>query len=293
MLGFILAIGRMSDHRWVRLPVGWVVELLRAVPVLVFMLLLYYGLPVVGIKMSSYWAVVIALILYNGSVLSEVIRAGVEALPRGQSEAGYAVGLRKSGVMRLILLPQAIRAMLPVIIAQLVVTLKDTALGFIITYPELLYFARLLGSNGEYGSPLIPAAMIASVIYVAMCLALSYTAHRVELGLRRSPKGGNVAPAEPAGQTGTDTELIVAQRGLGKFDSHGGAADSESRHRRAGECPRPSVDSHLVSDAPEITPEAVASAVDEALAAIAAAATTAELKSARSAHTGEQSSLAS
>ncbi|WP_295839611.1 amino acid ABC transporter permease [uncultured Microbacterium sp.] len=222
ILGFVLAIGRMSDHTWVRLPVGWVVEILRAVPVLVFMLLLYYGLPVIGIRMPSYWAVVIALILYNGSVLSEVIRAGVEALPRGQSEAGYAIGLRKSGVMRLILLPQAIRAMLPVIIAQLVVTLKDTALGFIITYPELLYFARLLGSNGEYGSPLVPAAMIASVIYVAMCLALSYTAHRVELGLRRSPKGGNVAPAEPAGQAGTDTELIVAQRGLGKYNAGSG-----------------------------------------------------------------------
>ncbi|MFX6258344.1 ABC transporter permease subunit, partial [Acinetobacter baumannii] len=91
--------------------------------------------------------VVIALIAYNGSVLSEVIRAGVESLPRGQREAGYAIGLRKAGVMRLVLLPQAIRAMLPVVIAQLVVTLKDTALGFIITYPELLYFARLLGSN--------------------------------------------------------------------------------------------------------------------------------------------------
>ncbi|MGN7970242.1 amino acid ABC transporter permease [Microbacterium sp. 22296] len=217
-LGFVLAIGRLSDHRWVRLPVGWVVELLRAVPVLVFMLLLYYGLPVIGIRMSSYWAVVIALILYNGSVLSEVIRAGVEALPRGQSEAGYAVGLRKAGVMRLILLPQAIRAMLPVIIAQLVVTLKDTALGFIITYPELLYFARLLGSNGEYGSPLIQAALVASVIYVAMCLALSYAAHRVEIGLRRSPKAAKVAGAEPPGQTGTDTELIVAQRGSGKND---------------------------------------------------------------------------
>lgn len=217
-LGFVLAIGRLSDRRWVRLPVGWVVELLRAVPVLVFMLLLYYGLPVIGIRMSSYWAVVIALILYNGSVLSEVIRAGVEALPRGQSEAGYAVGLRKAGVMRLILLPQAIRAMLPVIIAQLVVTLKDTALGFIITYPELLYFARLLGSNGEYGSPLIQAALVASVIYVAMCLALSYAAHRVEIGLRRSPKAAKVAGAEPPGQTGTDTELIVAQRGFGKND---------------------------------------------------------------------------
>ena len=114
--------------------------------------------------------------------------------------------------------------MLPVIIAQLVVTLKDTALGFIITYPELLYFARLLGSNGEYGSPLIPAAMVASVIYVAMCLALSYTAHRVEIGLRRSPKGARVAGAQPPGQTGTDTELIAAQRGVGKFDSNGGGA---------------------------------------------------------------------
>ncbi|WP_022879497.1 amino acid ABC transporter permease, partial [Microbacterium sp. B19] len=203
VLGFVLAIGRMSDHAWVRLPVGWIVEILRAVPVLIFMLLLYYGLPVVGIRMSSYWAVVIALIAYNGSVLSEVIRAGVESLPRGQREAGYAIGLRKAGVMRLVLLPQAIRAMLPVIIAQLVVTLKDTALGFIITYPELLYFARLLGSNGEYGSPLIPAAMIASVIYVAMCLALSYAAHRVEIGLRRSPKAPRVAGAEPPGQTGT------------------------------------------------------------------------------------------
>ncbi|WP_153064362.1 amino acid ABC transporter permease, partial [Acidovorax sp. ST3] len=144
VLGFVLAIGRLSDHAWVRIPVGWIVEILRAVPVLVFMLLLYYGLPVIGIRLSPYWAVVIALIAYNGSVLSEVIRAGVESLPRGQSAAGYALGLRKSNVMRLILLPQAIRAMLPVIIAQLVVTLKDTALGFIITYPELLYFARQL-----------------------------------------------------------------------------------------------------------------------------------------------------
>jgi len=221
LLGFVLAIGRMSEHAGVRVPVGWLVELLRAVPVLVFMLLLYYGLPVVGIRVSSYWAVVIALIAYNGSVLSEVIRAGVESLPRGQREAGYAIGLRKAGVMRLILLPQAIRAMLPVIIAQLVVTLKDTALGFIITYPELLYFARLLGSNGEYGSPLVPAAMIASVIYVAMCLALSYIAHRVELSLRRSPKAPRVAGAEQPAQTATDTELIVAQRGLGKYDASG------------------------------------------------------------------------
>ena len=222
VLGFVLAIGRLSDHAWVRMPVSWIVEILRAVPVLVFMLLLYYGLPVIGIRMSSYWAVVIALIAYNGSVLSEVIRAGVEALPRGQREAGYAIGLRKSNVMRLVLFPQAIRAMMPVIIAQLVVTLKDTALGFIITYPELLYFARLLGSNGEYGSPLVQAALIASIIYVAMCLALSYVAYVVEKRTRRSPKVTAVAAANLPVQEGTDTELLVTQRGDDKT-GRGGA----------------------------------------------------------------------
>ena len=196
ILGFVLAIGRLSDHAWVRAPVMGVTEVFRAIPVLVLMILLYYGLPVVGIKMTSYWAVVIALIVYNGSVLAEVVRAGVESLPRGQREAGLAIGLRKAGVMRLILLPQAIRAMMPVIIAQLVVTLKDTALGFIITYPELLYFAKLLGSNAPLGSPLIPAALVAGTIYVALCLALSYVAYVVEKRLRRSPKAVVVAGGE-------------------------------------------------------------------------------------------------
>ena len=210
-LGFILAIGRLSDHAWIRMPVTGVTEVFRAIPVLIFMILLYYGLPVIGIKMPSYWAVVIALVAYNGSVLAEVIRAGVESLPRGQSEAGYAIGLRKSGVMRLVLLPQAVRAMLPVIISQLVVTLKDTALGFIITYHELLYLVKLLGSQALYNSPLIPSAIIGGSIYVALCLALSYVAYLVEKRTRRSPKVTAVAAANQPGGSGTDTELIVAQ----------------------------------------------------------------------------------
>ncbi len=220
VLGFILAIGRLSDHAWIRRPVAWIVELLRAVPVLVFMLLLYYGLPVIGVKMPSYWAVVIALIAYNGSVLSEVIRAGVEALPRGQKEAGYAIGLRKSGVMALILLPQAIRSMMPVIVSQLVVTLKDTALGFIITYPELLYTAKLLGSNATFGSPLIPSAIIAGTIYVVLCLLLSYVAFRLQQRTNRAA-AGPVDPMHHPVPQGTDTELIALQKGAGKF--HGNA----------------------------------------------------------------------
>jgi len=231
VLGFVLAIGRLSDHAWVRTPVMGVTEVFRAIPVLVLMILLYYGLPVIGIKMTSYWAVVIALVVYNGAVLAEVVRAGVESLPRGQREAGFAIGLRKSGVMRLILLPQAIRAMMPVIIAQLVVTLKDTALGFIITYPELLYFAKLLGSNAPLGSPLIPAALVAGTIYVALCLALSYAAYVVERRLRSSPKVGAVAGGEAGVVVGlteaaptTATETIAARRALSRFKRDAGGS---------------------------------------------------------------------
>ncbi|MCK6081887.1 amino acid ABC transporter permease [Microbacterium sp. EYE_5] len=218
-LGFILAIGRLSDHAWVRAPFTAVIEVLRAIPVLVMMFLLYYGLPEIGTKLEPYWAVVIALIAYNGSVLAEVIRAGVEALPRGQKEAGYAIGLRKSGVMRLVLLPQAVRSMMPVIIAQLVVTLKDTALGYIITYEELLFYARFIGSQSTYGSPIVPATIIVGAIYIVLCLLLSLVANRVEKRLRRSPRAVAAAPARPLAET-TDTELIAAQKGAGKYDSN-------------------------------------------------------------------------
>ncbi|WP_314650697.1 amino acid ABC transporter permease [uncultured Microbacterium sp.] len=220
VLGFVLAIGRLSDHAWVRVPVTVVTELFRAVPVLVFMMLLYYGLPVVGVKMEPYWAVVIALMAYNGSVLAEVIRAGVESLPKGQKEAGYAIGLRKSGVMRLILLPQAIRAMLPVVVAQLVVTMKDTALGFIITYPELLYYAKQLTS--QQGRPILQSAFVIGGIYIVLCLILAGIAKWVEVRTRRSTKvrgiDAAVGPDPRTHEDGTNTELIALQRGVGKYD---------------------------------------------------------------------------
>lgn len=221
ILGFVLAIGRLSDHAWVRIPVGVVIELFRAVPVLVFMMLLYYGLPVVGIDMEPYWAVVIGLMVYNGSVLAEALRAGIESLPKGQKEAGYAIGLRKSGVMRLILLPQAVRAMLPVIVAQLVVTLKDTALGFIITYPELLYYAKLLSS--QQGRPILQSAFVIGGIYIVLCLILAGIAKWVEVRTRRSPKVKGYTPDAGGGDPrihdgSTVTEVIAMQRGAGKFD---------------------------------------------------------------------------
>lgn len=220
ILGFVLAIGRLSDHRWVSVPVTILLELFRAIPVLILMMLLYYGLPVLGVRMEPYFAVVIALILYNGSVLAEALRAGIESLPRGQREAGFAIGLRKSGVMTLILLPQAVRAMLPVIISQLVVTLKDTALGFVITFPELLYYAKLLSS--QQGRPILQAGIVIGAIYISLCLILSGVAKWVETRSRRKQKalhadaegtGGNPALQHEV----TQTEVIGLQARTDKY----------------------------------------------------------------------------
>jgi len=173
IVGLLLAVGRLSDHQWVKVPVVWFLEIFRAIPVLILMMLMYYGMPTLGLKFTTFTSVVTALTLYNGTILAEAIRSGILALPRGQWEAAAALGLRKTSVMTMILLPQAIRAMLPVIIAQLVVILKDTALGFIITYPELLDYAKFIGTQAQFDSPLIPAAMVVGAIYVGMCLTVA------------------------------------------------------------------------------------------------------------------------
>lgn len=200
VFGAVFALGRLSDHPWLRRGSEVVVEAFRAVPLVVMMFIFYFGLPSVGLTVSTYVAVVLGLTLYNGSVLAEVFRAGVLAVPRGQSEAAYALGLRKSGVMRFVLLPQAVRSMLPSIVSQLVVLLKDSALGFLILYPELLFQAQFLGSNAALGSPLIPVAMVVAVIYISLCLLLSALASWLERRTRRSP---TVATVAPAAETGT------------------------------------------------------------------------------------------
>ena len=201
-MGFLLALGRLSDHAWLRVPVAWIVELFRAVPLLILMMLFYYGLPSLDIKLTPATAVIISLTLYNGSVLSEVFRAGVNSLPKGQREAGFAVGLRKGQVMVSILLPQAVKAMLPAIIAQLVVILKDTAIGFVITYPELLYYVKYLGSQVNFGNPIIPSAIVGAAIYIAMCLILSSLAKYAEHRINKSPSVAKAHLALKEGDAG-------------------------------------------------------------------------------------------
>ncbi|GAA5140985.1 amino acid ABC transporter permease [Pseudonocardia adelaidensis] len=200
VVGALFAAARLSDHAWLRNPATVVVEFFRAIPVLVMIFFIYFGLPPAGINISTLWAVVIGLTLYNGSVLAEVFRAGVLSLPRGQSEAAYALGMRKTQVMTNVLLPQALRAMLPTIISQLVVVLKDSALGFLIGYPELLFATRTLGSQPQFDFPIIPVAIVVAIIYIAMCLLLSWLANTLEKRTRRSKRAapmGAAADREP------------------------------------------------------------------------------------------------
>lgn len=193
VFGLVFAVGRLSDHWWLRIPAGVVVEFFRAVPLLLLMFFIFYGVPFLTEQpMSVFWAVVIGLTLYNGSVLAEAFRAGIRAVPSGQSEAGYAIGMRKGQVMREILIPQAARAMLPVIVSQLVVLVKDTALGYIIAYSELLQLGvNNLGAN--FGN-VVQAAIVAAIIYIVLNASVTRFAGWLE---RRTRRGGR-APRRPA-----------------------------------------------------------------------------------------------
>lgn len=210
LFGAVFAAGRLSDHRWLSAPATAVIEFFRAVPLLILIFILYFGVSRgLGVNVSAYTALVVGLMLYNGSVLAEVFRAGVASLPRGQREAAYALGMRKTQVMANVLLPQALRAMLPTIVSQLVVVLKDTALGFIILYPELLYQARFLGSQVQLGSPILPVALVVAVLYIAMCLLLAQVANVLERRTRRRRRAGDAAPG-PDADTAVEREQVRA-----------------------------------------------------------------------------------
>lgn len=191
-VGVLLGVGRLSNATWIRWPCNVIVEFFRAVPVLLMMLFTYalYGhyelFPAEQVPLA---AVVTGLTLYNGSVVAELVRSGVHSLPKGQSEAALAIGLTTSKTMRLVLLPQAITAMLPAIVGQLVVILKDTALGYIITYEELLRKAEQIGN---FKVNLLPALIVVGAIFVIVNYFLSLLANKVEQRTRR--RGHTAAP---------------------------------------------------------------------------------------------------
>lgn len=189
--GIVFGIGRLAQNPAIRWVSGAVVEFFRAVPVLLMMIFFYmfFSAQAQWITDRPFAAVVLALVLYNGSVIAELVRAGVGNLPKGQGEAGLAIGLTPAQALRSIQLPQALLAMLPAIVSQLVVVLKDSALGQIILYPELLRSAQILSSKGQ--NPL-QALVVVAIVFIVINWLLTFAAHRLAKLLSSRTAGATV-----------------------------------------------------------------------------------------------------
>jgi glutamate transport system permease protein len=180
IFGSAFGLARLSDHGWIRRPAGAVVNIFRSIPLLLLIFFMAYLSPTVfGGGDYTLLALVGGLTLYNGAVLAEVLRAGVLAVPKGQSEAAYALGLRKAGVMWHVLLPQAVTAMMPAIVSQLVVLLKDTALGYIIGYQDLLSYGFQILPANHFGTR-VSSAIVVATIYIGLNMTLSRLAGWLE-----------------------------------------------------------------------------------------------------------------
>jgi glutamate transport system permease protein len=182
-VGTALAVSRIIAAPWYRWLIVGFVELFRGLPVVITIFLAWRLLPVLGINVDPLWPLVVGLTLYNSVIIGEIIRTGVASLPRGQAEAGYSLGLTRRQVLASIQLPQAFRVMLPALISQLVVIVKDTSLGFIITYEE---FVRTANQIIQFLRNPIQTYVIVAIIFIVINYSLGKLAEYVERRLSRA-----------------------------------------------------------------------------------------------------------
>jgi glutamate transport system permease protein len=194
VIGTAFAVSRITANKYYRWLVVGVIEFLRGVPVVIAIFFAARVLPEVGLDLPILWYLVIGLTAYNSVIIAEILRAGVASLPRGQSEAGYSLGLTRAQVLSSILLPQAFRVMLPALISQLVVIVKDTSLGFIISYEEFVRTANIIIQTLH--NP-IQIYTIVALIFIVINYALGKLAEYVERRLSRARRTA-AAPADPA-----------------------------------------------------------------------------------------------
>jgi glutamate transport system permease protein len=204
LLGMLAALGRLSRMRWIRWPATAYVELLRATPLLLLILFASLVLPDYGIDLPLFWYAVIGLALYNGAVIAEIFRAGILSLERGQTEAAYAIGLRYWQAMRLVVIPQAVRRMVPALINANVTLLKDTSLAYVVAYEELLRRGRIVG---EFGNNPLQALMVVAVMFIIVNVTLGFIARRLAARQRRRYGGAT------SGISGGPEDLVTVEGG--------------------------------------------------------------------------------
>jgi len=181
LLGFCLALMRLSRSRALRLIASVYLEILRNVPILTQLFILYFGLTYVGITLPAIGAAIIGFGLNGAAILSEVFRASIRTIDRGQSEAAFSIGMTRALALRLVVLPQAFKVAIPGMANFAIGLLKDTSLASAAAVPELTFKARMLVSE-TYQTNLI--YFLLAVIYLALSLTLSYWAARTERRLK-------------------------------------------------------------------------------------------------------------
>lgn len=179
VLGLVLLVGRLSRLRLVRWPAVAVIEFLRGVPTLLLIYVCFLVLPQAGIKLSAYWMLTLPVGLSTAAVVAEVYRAGVLAVPRGQTDAARALGLSEARVFAHVVFPQALRFVVPALVAQLVIVVKDTTFGYVVTYGELMQNAKVLIAN--YRS-LVPVYLAVAVVYCGVNYGISRASRRLGRG---------------------------------------------------------------------------------------------------------------
>jgi glutamate transport system permease protein len=190
VVGAVMALARLSRAR----PLRWLgavyVEFFRGMPLFLLILFCALGLPAYGVKLSLFGYLVLGLVVYNGAVLGEIFRAGILSLDRGQGEAAFALGLGYWQAMLLVVIPQAARRMIPAIVSQLVTLTKDTSLGSVIAYEELLRRGRI---NGEFFHNSLQSLIVVAAMYIVVNFTLSRLARRLEIRQRRRYRAGSIS----------------------------------------------------------------------------------------------------
>jgi len=171
ILGYILGIIRYFKIPVISKALGGVIDIIRNLPLLLIIFFTYFALPQLGISLNVFWSTVAAMSVFEGCMISEILRGGFKAIPEGQTEAGLATGLTKGQIMRYILLPQATRDTMPSVVSQLISLIKDTSLATIITLPELTHNAKII--YGQDTSYVIPMFIMMAGLYFIVCFALS------------------------------------------------------------------------------------------------------------------------
>ena len=175
-LGLVLMLGRVARLRPVRWPSVAAIEFLRGTPTLLLIYVCFLVLPQLGVKLSTYWMLTLPVALSAAAVVAEVYRAGVLAVPRGQTDAARSLGLTEAQVFFSIVFPQALRYIVPALVAQLVIVVKDTTFGYVVTYGELMQNAKVLIANYH---ALVPVYLVVAVLYCLVNYAISKASERL------------------------------------------------------------------------------------------------------------------